>query len=97
MLAKLGELRRNWEVNCQISGVWEVELATKKKFLNAISGDIGRYQGISGDIGRNFISAGDFLPLAGDWEVTPDIGSLPIRSGGLESMEPVLDFYEKLS
>ena len=49
-------------------------------------GDIGRYQGISGDIGRfrkNFLFQREFLPLAGDREVTPDIGSLPIKSGGL--------------
>ena len=41
MLAKLGELRINCKVNCQISGV---ELATKKKFLNAILGDIKEYR-----------------------------------------------------
>ena len=51
-----------------------------------ISGDIKEYREISGDIGRNFYLRGRFLPLAGDREVTRDIGSLPIKSGGLESM-----------
>ena len=30
--------------------------------------------------------AGDFLPSAGDREVTLEIGSLPLKSGDLESM-----------
>ena len=51
-----------------------------------ISGDIKEYREISEGIGRNFASAGDFLPLAGDRESTPEIGSLPLKSGGLEPM-----------
>ena len=67
------------------------KLADFRNFGSQIShkketGDIGRYQGISGDIRRIFYLSGSFLPLAGDREVTPDIGSLPIKSGGLESM-----------
>ena len=56
-------------------------------------GDIGRYREISRNIGRYreiseefFYLSGSFLPLAGDREVTPEIESLPIKSGRLEFM-----------
>ena len=55
-----------------------------------MSGDITRYREKAGDFERYLASAGDLLPLAGDWELTPEIGSLPIKSGGLESMEELL-------
>ena len=52
-----------------------------------ISGGITTYREKSGDIERNLASAGVFLTPAGDREVTSKIGSLPIKSGGLESMK----------
>ena len=54
------------------------------------SGDIGRYHEISGNIEVKLASSpGDLLPPAGDRDLIPGIGSLPIKSGGLESMKKV--------
>ena len=57
----------------KLRGDCESRKYQKTLFLHKISGDVTGYREKSGDIEKKFALAGDYLPLAGAREFTPEI------------------------